>query len=275
MVAPGAIEKLRNVKRLIGLLCMAFLLIQAGFAAAAAGAEAPIPKYGPAGAPYAIPLWQSHGYLQSSHHAAPDFWRLISHYEGQNNGYSCSVAAVAIILNAIDRTRADLRASDANFRQGKLIGDVKAGHWKERVTAGGWQGRVGLTLAELRDVVLGSFETYGIEGWTASVRSFTSGSPAELAALRALLEANEASADDFVVIHFLQDKLTADPGGPYPHISPVGAYDASSGRALVLDVDREYYSPYWVDVEQLLIALSASTPAYGHGGVLIVRKIHR
>lgn len=263
------------MKRLICLFCTAFWMIQAGFATGAAGAEAPIPKYGPAGAPYAISLWQSHGYLQSSRNAAPDFWKLIPYYAGQSNAYACSVAAVVIVLNAIDRTRADLKASDTNFLQEKMVEEVRAAHWKERITAGGWQGRVGLTLAELRDVVLAALETYGIKGWTASVRSFTSASPAELSELRALLEANEASADDFVIVHFLQDKLTADPGGPYAHISPVGAYDASSGRVLVLDVDREYYNPYWVGVEQLLIALSASTPAYGRGGVLIIRKISR
>ena len=94
-----------------------------------------------------------------------------------------------------------------------------------------------------------------------------------LSCMAFILKANEASADDFVIIHFLQDRLTDDPGGPYAHISPIGAYDAASGRVLVLDVDREYYGPYWVRVEQLLIAVSASTPTYGHGGVLIVRRI--
>jgi hypothetical protein len=52
-------------------------------------------------------------------------------------------------------------------------------------------------------------------------------------------------------------------------------YGIHSGRVLILDVDREYYGPYWVAVERLLIAVSASTPTYGHGGVLIVRKISK
>jgi hypothetical protein len=262
------------MKRLFCLFCTAFILTLAGFAFAATG-NAPIPKYGPAGAPYATPLWQSHEYLQSERNAAPDFWKLISHYEGQNNGYSCSVAAVAMVLNAIARSQSDLRANDTNFRQEKLIADVKASHWRERVSAGGWNGRYGLTLAELEEVTAGALETYRIRGWTTSIRSFKGAGPGELAELRTILEANEASADDFVIVHFLQDSLTADPGGPYAHISPIGAYDAATGRVLVLDVDRDYYAPYWVAVERLLIALSASTPAYGHGGVLIVRRISR
>ncbi len=242
----------------------------------AASDQAAVPsKYGPAGAPYAVPLGQSHEYFQSLKHPAPDFWALISHYTGQEGGNYCSVAAVTIVLNAIARTGGDLRASDANYQQSKLLDDVKAAHWKERLTDKGWEGRKGLTLAELEDVVGDTFKTYGIKGWTVTRRSFTDATPAALGELRAILETNEASARDFVLVHFLQDKLTNDPGGPYPHISPIGAYDAASGRVLILDVDREYYGPYWVSAERLLIALCAPTPVFGHGGLLIVKRVPR
>ena len=260
----------------IFLACMIFVLIPAGPAgAAASGSDVPPPKYGPAGAPHAAPLWQSHGYLQTARNPAPDFWKLITHYVGQESSLSCSVAAVTMVLNAISRTREDLRASDANVQQAGVIEKVKAAHWKERVTAGGWNGRVGLTLAELEEAVRGALVAYGIRGWTTTLRSFPAADAGALAELRAILAANEASADDFVLLHFLQDKLTADPGGPYAHISPVGAYDAASDRVLVLDVDREYYGPYWVGLERLLIALDTSTPAYGRGGLLILRRTAR
>jgi hypothetical protein len=251
---------------------MAFILLQGGTLSAAPAVDTVPPKYGPAAAPYATPLWQAHGYFQSAKNAAPDFWKLINHYTGQYDGLSCSVASVAMVLNAIDRTRGDLRANDANFQQLKIIDAVKAAHWKEHLTEGGWQGRVGLTLAELDEVVSDALKTYGIQGWTTSVRSFPEANPQNLTELRTILKTNEASADDFVILHFLQDKLTDDPGGPYAHISPVGAYDAVSDRVLLLDVDREYYGPYWVGVERLLTALSARTPAYGCGGLLMVRK---
>lgn len=260
------------MRRLICLFCTTFWLLQAGFAAGAAGADAPIPKYGPAGAPFAAPLWQDHGYLQSPPGRAPDFWKLIPFYVGQNNGYACSVAALATVLNAIERTRPDLAASDTNFSQGKMVDEVKAARWKERVTAG-WKGRHGLTLSELAEVAAEALKVYGLGDWTVATRSFAGTGTGDLTALHAILAANEASADDFVIIHFLQDKLTNDPGGPYPHISPIGAYDAASRRALVLDVDRDYYSPYWVGLERLLIAMAASTPAYGPGGALIIRKV--
>jgi len=261
--------------RRILVLGMAFVFIQVGAASAASGVNAQPPKYGPAGAPYATPLGQSHDYFQSAKNPAPDFWALITHYTGQMNSFSCSVAAVAMVMNAINRTQGDLLARDANYQQAKLIDDVQAVHWKERVMGNRWKGRKGLTLAELATVMTDALQTYGIKGWTVSTRSFHDTTPEALEALRAVLKANEASADDFVILHFLQDRLTDDPGGPYAHISPVGAYDAASGRVLILDVDREYYGPYWVGVERLLTALSAATPIYGFGGLVIVRKISR
>lgn len=263
------------MKRCIFLLCLVIMIPGAGCAFAAPDPASTPLKYGPALAPCAVPLWQSPEYFQSFEHPAPDFWALINYYTGQESGIYCSVAAVTIVLNAITRTSADIRAGDANYRQSKLPDDVRAARWKERVTGQGWEGRKGLTLAELEEVVGDTVKTYGLKGWTATRRSFTDATPGALAELRALLEANEASSNDFIIAHFLQDKLTCDPGGPYPHISPIGAYDAASGRVLVLDVDREYYSPYWVSVERLLIALCARTPAFGHGGLIIMRKLPR
>lgn len=261
--------------RRISLFCLAIIVAYVGLALAAPDDASGTPKYGPVGAPHAVPLWQSHEYFQSAKHPAPDFWKLITHYTGQETGLYCSVATVTIVLNAIARTGGDLRASDANYQQSGLPDKVKAAHWRERVTGKGWESRKGLTLAELEDVVLDTLKTYGIKGWTVTRRSFPDATPEALGELRTILEANEASSDDFVVLHFLQDKLTDDPGGPYPHISPVGAYDAASGRVLVLDVDREYYGPYWVSAERLLAALCAKTPTFGQGGLLIVRKTSR
>ncbi|MEE9912973.1 MAG: phytochelatin synthase family protein [Deltaproteobacteria bacterium] len=256
-------------------ICLAVLVVGASRAWTAPDAAPAPPKYGPAGAPYAAPLWQSHEYFQSAKNPAPDFWTLINHYTGQESSLYCSVASVTIVLNAIARTSGNLRAGDANYQQAKLLDQVRAEHWKERLTGNGWKDRKGLTLAELDDAVRETFKIYGIKGWTVARRSFPDAAPADLGELRAILAANEASADDFIIAHFVQDKLTNDPGGPYPHISPIGAYDAASGRALILDVDREYYGPYWVSVERLLAALAARTPAFGHGGLLIVRRISR
>ncbi len=76
---------------------------------------------------------------------------------------------------------------------------------------------------------------------------------------------------DYILIHFLQDVVTEAQGGPYPHISPIGAYDEASKRVLVMDVDREWYEPYWVSDERLLLSMSKKTERYGLGGYLWIR----
>jgi hypothetical protein len=65
--------------------------------------------------------------------------------------------------------------------------------------------------------------------------------------------------------------VTEAQGGPYPHISPIGAYDKTNERVLVMDVDREWYEPYWVSDERLLLAMSKKTERFGFGGYLWIR----
>ena len=88
---------------------------------------------------------------------------------------------------------------------------------------------------------------------------------------RRALTVNEASAEDQILVHFAQDVLTGAAGGPYPHVSPIGAFDAGTGRVLVLDVDREWYEPYWVSAGLVVRAMAVRTPAFGTGGWLRVR----
>lgn len=180
-----------------------------------------------------------------------------------------------MVLNAIIGTKGTRCADQTNVHQTELLDRVKAADWKQRVMENEGKIRKGLTLAQLEEVAVDALKTYGIKGWQIWRGIYEDGDKEDLEALREILKTNEASSDDFIILHFLQDKLTDDPGGPYPHISPVGAYDAGTDRVLILDVDRKYYEPYWVSVERLLTALSAKTPVFGSGGVLVIRKISR
>jgi len=89
-----------------------------------------------------------------------------------------------------------------------------------------------------------------------------------LAELRKILRNNEKCAADFLLAHFVQDDLTGAGGGPYAHISPIGAYDEARQRVLILDVDRVWYSPYWVSDEDLLMAINHATKSHGAGGLI-------
>lgn len=68
-----------------------------------------------------------------------------------------------------------------------------------------------------------------------------------------MLAANEASGSDLLLAYFNQGVLTGDWDGP--HISPIGAYNQNTGQVLIMDVDRDWYVPYWSSDEKLQEAL--------------------
>ena len=53
--------------------------------------------------------------------------------------------------------------------------------------------------------------------------------------------------------------LTGDWDGP--HISPIAAYNEETRQVLIMDVDREWYVPYWATDTKLLEAMLRPAPA--------------
>jgi len=221
------------------------------------------PKYGPGVSVMA----RDNGYLRRVD-AAPDFWSLVPFYVPQFNDYSCSTAAVTMVVNGFlhpaGRTLAD---TERNVTQVDLLARVREIPWQELVSPIGACGRHGLELAELAMVTKCSLDQYGLAGGCVEIVEFAVD---DLAGLRQVLARNEADAHDYLLAHFVQDELTGARGGPYPHVSPVAAYDAATGRVLILDVDRDWYEPYWVSAEDLLRALTRSTEQCGRGGLVRV-----
>ena len=244
----------------------ALLLCSASVPASAAD-----PKYGPADQPIATPLSQDHAYFQEPGHAAPDFWRLNSFYVPQNNEYSCSAAAAAMTLNALLAARQPRNDQDRNITPTSLIEKVK-GDWQALVSPAGLHGRHGLTLAQLEALLRAGLQAYSQTRFVVERHEVAAAGDKELAQLRKTLIENEKSAEDLVVAHFVQDDLTKAAGGPYPHISPLGAYDAARKWVLIFDVDKEWYEPYWVPDTELLKAMAHATAAFGHGGYIRVSQ---
>jgi hypothetical protein len=236
------------------------LVLLSGIFSAAIAAEAH-PKYGPK----ITPLILDHRYFQGA--VAGDFWRLMPFYVPQNNDYACSVASIAIIFNAATKGRAGIPDTERNITQDMLLERIREVPLRELVSKEGFQGRHGLTLEELRIAVGQTARTLGIRA-QVTAHSFQNRSVEEF---RKILRANEEDPTDFLLVHFVQDDLTGARGGPYPHISPIGAYDNATRRVLILDVDREWYSPYWVSDEDLLAACNHATKPLGVGGLVHIR----
>lgn len=209
------------------------------------------PKFGR----QATRLFHSNEYVRKN--PAPDFWSLMPYYWAQQNNASCSLATLTMVMNAA-RASQDLTVSDELATEKGLIKKLEG---DQRVKNVG-DGKRGLSLDELADVVGKTLKVYGFEHATLET-VHVNDSPASLAQLKATLAMNEKSADDFVIANFLQSELTGDPEGAIGHISPIAAYDAKKSRVLVFDTDRQYYEPYWVSTETLLKGMATTDSGVG------------
>ncbi|MFZ1431240.1 MAG: phytochelatin synthase family protein [Geminicoccaceae bacterium] len=205
------------------------------------------PKFGPD----AVPMLRATEYLRTN--PAPDFWKLVQFYVPQQSSSACSVASVATAVNFV---RGVPPAADAPLvTQSGLLEAVADPIW----AAKGAEGGDGVRFAELVEDVKKSLAAYGIQGFAVETFEPTGSSPLTMAKLRSILEANEASDRDVVLAYFNQGVLTGDWDGP--HISPIGAFDAAAGKVLIMDVDREWYVPYWTTDAKLLEAMLKPAPA--------------
>jgi hypothetical protein len=244
-------------KTLLIVLCTAMIWVPG------AGAYETKPRFGP----NALPIEQATGYLRT--HRAPDYWAMMPFYVPQDTDSACSVASIAMLLNALRGVpaRADVDlVTEGALR--KVLGDAR---W----TAETAQNGTGVTFAEFLKVIAESLHAYGLDGYAIETFKPADASTASLARLRGILAANERSNKDVALAYFDQGVLTGDWDGP--HISPIGAYDAGTGRVLIMDVDRRYYVPYWSPVRKLLQSMLKPAPAkFGPlagetGGIVWVR----
>jgi hypothetical protein len=245
-------------------LLFSFILVCGALLCAAA------PKYAPLQGGAARPLSAENAYFRAQGVKAPDYWALASFYAPQETAASCSAASAAMALNALLNAGRERGDEDENLSEEAVTAKAKSFDWKGLVARPDGAGRRGLKLERLAAGLREALDGLGAKGATVKTSQFEAATPEALAAFRAALAGNEASARDIMLVHFTQDTLTGAPGGPFAHISPVGAYDAKNRLVLIMDVDRRWYEPYWVADELLLKAMAAETEAFGRGGYALV-----
>jgi hypothetical protein len=206
------------------------------------------PKYGPE----AKVLSRSNEYIRRA--PAPDYWALSPYYVPQQDGRSCSLASVTMVVNAARSgvaTRPPLGSDDELATQPTVFKRVDSEVWKKGL---GPIGR-GVTLDQLGVLMKDSLKVYGLETVKLEVVHVEDPKAAGVKSLvRKALEANEKSAKDFIIANFDQGVFTGD--AQAGHIAPVGAYDAKTRRVLILDPDRQWYEPYWVSEETFIKAMA-------------------
>jgi predicted secreted protein len=226
--------------------------------------EAPTPKFGPD----AVPIFQSNEYLRQA--PAPDYWTLSAFYVPQQTTSDCSAAALVMAVNALRGLPAN--ADQEIVTEQNLLSTVGDKAWMDKVTQDG----VGVTFNETGTYFRESLDAFDLKDVTVVTVQPIAADAAALAALRKALADNEASPNDVILIYFNQGVITGDWDGP--HISAIGAYDVANDRVLIMDVDRNWYVPYWTSTETLLAALVKPIAeehgplAGGTGGYLLATK---
>ncbi len=241
--------------RLVGvaaIVAVAGVALEGSSAEGTAVAAKPAPKYGPGVAR----LSASNEFLRAG--AAPDFWALIPYYVPQQDARSCSVASVAMVVNGA-RTAGELTASDELALQPAVLKKVNDKVWNRFIRFGARS----IVLDELGEISRKALAAYGLTAVSVEVVHVSDTVEATKARVRKDLVENEKSADDFIILNFLQSSLTGDPEGAIGHIAPLAAFDAKTDRALILDPDRQYYEPYWVSLDALLAGMSTIDPGAG------------
>ena len=230
-------------------------------------AKAPRPKYDkpttPVPGPAATRLFDSHDYVRQN--PAPDFWALMPYYIPQEKG-TCAASSVAMILNALDAHK-KLTSDDKLVTTKDLIAKVNDPLWIKSM-----QDEKCYDLDRLADVVRDALKKYGHDRAEVKVIHISDTSAQTRATVRHDLMANEKSDRNFIIANFLQGEFTGDPEGT-GHVSPVAAYDALHHRVLVMDVDREYYEPYWVTENIFLAGMNTKDEGVdSYRGYMMIRE---
>ena len=182
----------------------------------------------------------------------------------QETPSSCSVASAQAVVNAILSTHGRPTLSSA-----EVLASDRRGIWAEH-TADAHSS--GLSLEGLALHMLQLLSKSGLRRVAVDVVQVRDTQAETRANLCAVLRRGEAEAGNyFVIANFLQSKVTPD-GDPVGHFSPLGAYLAARDAVLMLDVDPEVPSPYWVPVADLLAAMATrSGETDSPRGYLVVR----
>lgn len=200
---------------------------------------------------------------------------LIKHQVKQFHGSSCSVASVVSVVNAIRDLQCD---APVPITQMEILEKVRTAHWKERMSPKGHNGRRGLPLPVLGEVVKSSLDVYGIAYAAVEIVRLPKNSDAVLKArdlLRRRLIDFEKKGDGLIIAHFDQGAYL--PALNIPHISPVGGFDVETGRVLILDVDLSQELPYTIAFDTFYRGISGNYPfvmrpfGFDRGGYVYIK----
>ncbi len=185
----------------------------------------------------------------------------------QENERSCSVASIAMLVNAA-RSLWQPTAGEAPVSQQQLLHCVGNARWNAAVGPGG----EGVELDDMAGLVGHSLTAFGFSRFEIETVHVDRITPVlRLKARRELIETAH-STGRFVIANFLQGIYTEDRCGNIGHYAPVAACDPRGRGALIFDPDPRGYQPYWVDEDRFLEGMATRDDSCGLSrGYLSVR----
>ena len=224
-------------------LAMTAVLLSAP-AIAGAQEEEDYPKLGPD----ALIFTADTSYLRNA--PAPDFWAFSAFVKPQFTTSACSIASVTAAINGI--MGQPEWASETIMTQEDLLELTANAEWAALSAEGG----DGVTFQQLADFTAEAMAAVGLDGTVTSFQP-TMADATNKGQIVEMLSLNELTVDDAIMVYFNQGVVTGDWDGP--HVALIGAYDATTDRVLILEVDQEWYLPYWTSVDVLLDAMVKPT----------------
>ena len=198
---------------------------------------------------------------------------LLRHHVKQYHESSCSVASVVAVVNVL---RERYGRSGPTVTQQSILEKVRTAHWKERMGPDGYNGRRGLPLAVLRDVVQDSLKAYGIPFKRVEMIKGDLG-PGK-ARVRQLilgdLKKFQSLDNCLIIAHFDQGTFIKEMN--IPHISPVGGFDPSTDLVTILDVDPDQRQAYNIPFDRFYKGIATGYAGvfrpfgYDRGGVVVI-----
>jgi hypothetical protein len=202
---------------------------------------------------------------------------LVKHHVKQFNEASCSVAAVVSVINAI---REGWSEKQAAITQMEILERVKTANWKKRMSKKGDNGKRGLPLPILADVVKSSLDAYGIDYRKMEMVQAIKNSKETEEIKKVLYDRLidfETKGNCVIIAHFDQGAFV--PTLNIPHISPVGGFDSEQGLVTILDVGSSQKKFYAVSFATFYKGLSSNylhalRPfGFSNGGYIYI-KVH-
>ncbi len=183
------------------------------------------------------------------------FGHLVSQYVPQHDERSCSVASVAMLVNAV---RAGRPPKYDCVTPRELLSRVGRPDWISAVGPGG----DGVGLEELARLVRHSLNVCGIKSSIVDCVHIRRASRRARSKTRQTLLQAARSPNHFIVVNFLQSLYTGNPAASVGHYAPVGGYDTQR-RVFILDPDSRWHQPYWVSEDAFLNGMATHDETTG------------